>query len=247
MTSVRRAVRQKLAAGELDASSLLTEVKGIGLYLAQRIARALRLAHPITIGEFWNAARSRSTAAIEATLHRALQNERGNQCVSTRIVGERDRTTYHTGDINVHGYEACVTLLDHLRTRQARRVRFGALPLRLPTRSMGSKHCGCRTRAECTGPCTLLEGDVCVPRAHNARGFVGVSPHPGQREHAPTERQRQSVRRRARTRVTAALRNDPASAHDIAVGHARILKYSPRGSTMWRRPGSKVRLPARVR
>ena len=46
-----------------------------------------------------------------------------------------------------------------------------------------------------------------------------------------------------RTRVGPAHYNDPDAAQDVARGHARTLRYSPRGGRLWRRPGPKVRTP----
>lgn len=242
MPSVRQTVQRNLRNGTLTPASPLEEVKGIGRYLAARLARALGLQYPITILQFWSRTNRLSTNTLERTLHRALQNARGNQCVSTRIIG-RNENEYHTGDVNELGYEACVALLDFYKAQNV--VRYNDLPSRLPKRSSGSMTCGCRPVNQCNGMCVFSDG-ACIPRTHNTRGFVGVSPHPNQKEYTNSDAQRRRVRQRSRTRLTNAVRNDPDSARDIAAGHARAVQYSRRGSQMWRRPGSKVRLPARA-
>lgn len=245
MATVRQTIQRNLRNGRLTGMSDLRDVRGISDYLAPRIARSLRRGMPITLNEFWTATSRLTTPTLQRSLQRALQNLRGNQCVSTRIVGEDD-DVYHTGDINQFGYEACVTLLDYNRTRND--VRYGALPKRLPERARGSKECGCRPRGECKNDalCILTQDGACVPRAHNTRGFVGVTPHPNQKERANDDAQRRRVRRRSHTRMTNSLRNDPASASDLAAGYPRRMWYSPRGNHMWRRPSPKVRLPARA-
>jgi hypothetical protein len=231
--SVRQKVTRQLTSGHLTADSPLTEVPGIGPYLAARLARATQSAP--TIGEFWAATARRGTEGLVRLLYRALQNERGNQCVSTRILG--DQTRYHVGDVNQAGYESCVALLDFQRLR--RNVRYDELPRRL-ARSEASKECGCLPQNECHGRCIRV-GGACVPRAHNSRGFVGVSPHPNQKEEAATEVERRRIRSRARTRQS----NDPDAARDRAAGHNPQIEYVTRGRQMWRRPSRKVRIPLR--
>ena len=238
MATVRQTIQRDLAARRLVPASPLTDVRGIGSYIEGRLRRALRRNAPLTIQTFWTSMRPKSTDRVTRVLYRALQNERGNQCVSSRVSGQRRRKTYHTGDVNQHGYEACVTLLNYQRTHD-QGVQFGVLPTRLPQRGSASKGCGCRSRRNCVGECALTGDGACVPRAHNARGFVGVTSHPDQSERT-TDGVR--VRRQSATRLTNALRNDPHSARDMAAGHSRQLRYSARGTRLWRRPGSKVRL-----
>lgn len=244
MSTVRQTIQRRLRDGRLTRVSDLRDVMGIGEYLAPRIARSLRRTMPMTISSFWAATSKMSTETLERSLKRALQNKRGNQCVPTSVAVQED--VYHTGDVNQFGYEACVALLDYNR-RQAR-VRYGALPLRLPSRARSSKECGCRSRDECTTDrlCVVARDGACVPYAQNTRGFVAVPSHPNQKEHASNNAERARVRRRSHTRLTNTLRNDPDSAQDLAEGHARTLRYSQRGNHLWRRPSSKVRLPARA-
>lgn len=245
MATVRQTIQTSLRNGRLTALSDLREVRGIGDYLAPRIARSFRRTLPLTIGDFWTATSRLTTPTLRRSLERALQNRRGNQCVATRIAGD-DTDVYHTGDINQFGYEACITLLDYQRARY--HVRYGPLPSRLHTRSRGSKECGCRPSDECNdgGLCSLTQDGLCIPRAHNTQGFVGVTPHPNQKEEAHDDIQRRRVHRRSHTRMTNTLRNDPASAADMAAGHSRRMRYSRRGNHLWRRPSPKVRLPARA-
>ena len=180
------------------------------------------------------------TEAVQKSLLRALQNERGNQCV--RSSPYDPAAGYHTGDVNEHGYSACVALLDYQRLNPGGlSVRYGDLR-RLPTRSRSSKECGCSPRSECNGICVRTADGGCVPRSANTRGFVGSPPHPDQKERSST-----SVRNRSRTRRTSSLANDPDSQRDIRAGHSLQLRYSLRGNHMWRRPSSKVRLPSRSR
>jgi hypothetical protein len=223
---IRQHVRARLRDGRLDATSNLQEVRGIGPYLERRIARAMNLPPPCTIGQLWQFTQRKTTDQTLRVVHRALQNERCNQCIGG----------YHAGDINEHGYEAVAALLNW-RTAGVRR---GSLPLRLPQRSHSARHCACSN--PCVGSCTLVDG-LCVPRAANARGFLGVSPRPNQVEHATTDAARSRVRRRGQTRMSPALQRDPSSAADLAAGHSRSVRYVRRGSRMWRRPSATVRQP----
>jgi len=191
----------------------------------------------LTVGDLWSYTRLKSTARVLQLLLRALQNARGNQCVSKRTVTERDKNTYHVGDINQAGYEACVALLDVARNRDAT-VRYGAFPRRLATRSYGSKHCGChRSESDCIGRCVWSDG-LCVPRASNARGFSSVSPTPSQVEPF-SELAR--VRRNSTTRRTTSLLRDRDSLQDLINGHDPRIRYARRASKLWRHPSRRVR------
>ena len=234
MVSVRAKVQNALRRGGLSEESDFREVPYIGEYLALRMTQALGGQAPITVGDFWTATGKMTTRKLERVLQRALQNRRRNQCVDV---------LYHTSDINYSGYEACIALVDH--NRQLHHVRHGSLPKRLTQRATSSKRCGCHTPDDCrSGPlCSLTRDGACVPRARNTKGFVGVAPHPDQKVVAHNDDARRSVRRRAHTRTTAALMNDPASASDLAAGHGRTLQYTVHGNLMWRRPSPVTRLP----
>lgn len=238
-TNIRQFIHRELRNGTLTGASPLVDARGIGPYLEGRLRRALSFQRPLTIGDVWRTTRPKRTAQLERILHRALQNRRANQCVASSP--RNDARTYHTGDINQLGYEAMVALLDHARIR-GDNVAYGPLPVRFPARPVSSKRCGCSAR--CDGPCVRVNG-VCIPRSHNARGFVGVSPHPDQGATALTDADRARVRRKARSPGgnAASLRADADSASDTAAGHARSLRYVRRGNRMWRSPGSKVRAP----
>ncbi|MEC7098004.1 MAG: hypothetical protein VXW74_00990, partial [Candidatus Thermoplasmatota archaeon] len=123
-----------LRDGALDATSPLVQTRGIGPYVEGRLRVALGRPQPLTVGEFWNAARRRTTLGLSRLLRRALQNERANQCVSTRVAGREHERSYHTGDVNEYAYEALAALLEH-RRRMAPATTYGALPARLPRRS----------------------------------------------------------------------------------------------------------------
>lgn len=243
MASIRVRVQRDLASGTVSGADPLVRVRGIGPYLAARLADGLGVPAPLTLDDFWERTRPLSTARVQRLLERALQNARGNQCASPGTVARRHEETYHVGDINEFGYQACIALLDDQRARRA--VRYGALPKRLPARPRGSRECGCRAPADCTGLCIRTDDGACVPRAHNARGFVGVRPHPDQVERATTDAARRSLRRRGHTRMSPALRRDPGAAADLAAGHSRTVRYARRGDRLWRRPSRKVRLPVR--
>lgn len=239
--AVRGLIQRALREGTLGAASPLTATHGIGLYIERRLRRALKATgstQPLTLGEFWAATQTRTTAQVERILQRALQNRRANQCVPT---SPGQHAVYHTGDINQVGYEATVTLLDYARTRMPAPVRYGILPRRLAERSASAKRCGCR--AICDGPCVSISG-VCVPRSAR-RGFTGSPPHPNQAVTIRTAADRARVRRQARRSggTAWALYNDPDSAIDLAAGHPNRVRYVQRGNQMWRSPGRKVRAP----
>lgn len=237
MASVRRLIRRDLAAGSLHAGSRLDEVHGLGAYLARRVQRHLALAAPPTVGQFWARTRTRTSAQVERLLLRALQNRRGNQCVSPRTVGSPG-ATYHVQDVNHHAYEAVVALLDWARAFPGG-VRYGALRPRMPRRSAASKGCGCR--AACDGPCRRNADGACVPR--RGPGFWGSPPHPDQLVRATTDAERRRVARAARTRMTNAARADADTMSDVAAGHRKSMRYSRRGARLSRVPSPKVRLP----
>ena len=242
MPSVRQSVLQELRLGALTGASPVVEVRGVGPYLAGRLARALgQGAGVLRVGTVWAQTAPMTTRQVERLLLRALQNDRANQCVPRRAGGQSP-ARYHAGDVNEHGHEALVALLDHARARQGP-VRYGALA-RMPRRSRSSRDCGCRQT--CDGPCVRAADGACVPRSHNARGFVGAPPHPGQTRVAATDAERRRVRRAAYTRQSPALAADPDATADLAAGHARSMRYSARGRRLWRHPSPKVRLPARA-
>ena len=238
--SVRQRVLRDLRANGPDMA--LIDVFMLGPYLAPRLGRAFNGA--ATVREFWHSAARLGDATLQHRLLRALQNERSNQCVSTRMEGQEGKNTYHTGDVNERAYQACVALLDELRRH--RNVRWGRLPSS-PRRSKSARTCGCHTRRdECRRGCVWHEG-FCVPQSAGATGFMGVPPAPGQKEAAIDGTRRAEVRRRARTQITQAHRTDPSSLADIAAGHPAMLQYVPRGGVMWRRPSSRIRAPITAR
>ena len=239
MTTVRQKVERALRDGEVDAGSPLSEVPFVGPYLSERAARALRInGRDATVQDLWTGTRNRIRA--RDFVRRIVQNDRANQCVATRVA-DSSRRTYHTSDVNQRGYEAFATLLNH--ARRSTRVAYAALTYRAPARSQASRECGCMTLRECdaTSRCTRSDdGRTCVPRAHNARGFEGMRAHTDQREtHANATR----VRSASRMRVTQTHRNDPDVRRDLRNRRSRTLTYVRRGSRLWRRPGSRVRVP----
>tara|TARA_B110000046_G_scaffold177062_1_gene203442 strand:- start:273 stop:1046 length:774 start_codon:yes stop_codon:yes gene_type:complete len=235
---VRGSIQRDLRDGTLTGASPLVAVRGIGTYLEGRLRRALRAPQALTLDSFWRGTRRLTTPQVERVVHRALQNERANQCVSTRVVGQ-DGNVYHSADVNTVGYEACATLLNAARTR-GDSVRYGPLPPRFPARARSAARCGCKPRSACTGACVRV-GNACVPRATNARGFVGITPQPHQGEVAHTDAERAAVRTRAHRRRSP--QRDPDSRADVAAGHARRMSYVRRGNRMWRTPVAKMRLP----
>lgn len=241
MPSISLSIKRSLENQTVSYSSELSEVIGIGPYLSNRLARALKRSNPVTIGQFWSSTQNMDATSLEKMLGRALQNTRGNQCVSTRVVSDGERNKYHTEDINRMGYEACVALLDYRRRNGS--VRYRRLPVSLPKRSKSASRCGCKSREECRGPCALTSDGLCVPRHVNTKGFVGVSHYPHQKEVGRTLVQRRRVKQRSYARSSRALFSDPDSSKDIRDGHSRKIQYSQRGNHMWRHPSPKVRLP----
>lgn len=235
MARVRRQILNDLEDGTLTPQSPMTEVRGIGVYIERRLRQALGVPGALTVGMFWRAMRRRTTLGVQRFLYRALQNERANQCVSTRQQGEEARREYHTGDINEFAYAACVALLDHARSTG--RVTYGPLALRiLPPRSRASQTCGCRPIDDCDGVCTLSDdGRACVPRNHRVRGFVGVTPSTNQRENAADWPRVRRARRITTTRPDADVTADRLANHSID------LQYDRRLQRLWRRPGPRVR------
>lgn len=239
MPTVREQILSALRNDQLDASSPLTTVPYIGPYIERRLRYSIRReANALTVGDVWRATRRRSTNGVLRLLYRALQNERGNQCVATRVRGDRGRRkAYHAGDINQHGYEAMAALLEYRRANAV----YGPLPVRFPARAQGSKRCGCHSLRDCNvdAACRISDnGSACVPRIATSNGFVGVIPHQSQREDAENAAR---VRRASRIRTTAALRSDPDSAQDLRARRSRRMSYSRRNTRLWRKPSSRVR------
>ena len=233
MPSIREDIIRAFRKGELRPESLLVDTKSLGRYLAGRLSEALGSSEMLTIRQFRSKMKRKSTERALLIIHRALQNRRGNQCVSKRTIGNEERT-FHTGDINTRGYEAVVALLDLGRDG---RERYGQLPHRLPRRSEASKRCGCAS--VCAGACVRTLDGLCVPRRNDATGFVGMRPHPSQSVIARNDVERRRVRRSAQTRRTRASANDRSSREDERLGHARQMRYSQRGDRLWRRPSCK--------
>ena len=240
-SDVRRFVTAALASGDVRGATPLTQVRGIGTYLAERLRRALRRPVPLTVDALWRFARPRQLPGLVSLLKRALQNERANQCVSTRV-SNSDRRVYHTGDVNEHGFAAVAALINY--DRQANGI-AGRLPLQLPVRASGARKCGCHTSAQAcraAAECALADdGITCVPRAHNARGFEGVLRFTDQSE---ARASLQRVRRASRARLqSSAHRRDPDARADARNGHARQLQYARKGQRLWRRSGARIRAP----
>lgn len=231
--SVTTVVRRAIQRGDVSRDTFLSSVFKVGPYLSSRFEEATRKQNP-TVDDLVRKVRRMTDASLVKFLYRALQNRRGNQCVSKRTAGTEHRQTYHVGDVNEHAYEAIAEVLNSFAGRQ--------LPRRLPRRSPASRECGCKR--VCDGSCKRARDGACIPRNSQHRGFVGVPSLPGQREIARTDAERRSVRRRAYTRPSPSLNRDPDSRVDVRGGHARTLRYSDDGIRMWRRPGPRVRLPA---
>jgi hypothetical protein len=248
-----RFFEDKFESGEWDEDTFLTELPYVGPYIEARLRRALRrrndaaaaaaAAGPMTVGEFVVSFRGMHSPRVAHILQRALQNRRGNQCVSPRP----ERDGYHVGDVNEYGYEVLARLLEHARRSRIFQagLRFTAPLPRLERRAASARKCGCKKRGECVGACVWVD-EGCFPRDTRSKGFTGTPYHPSQVVHAPTEADRSRVRRSSTTSLTSHLRSDADSVSDINAGHSRRLSYVRRGSKMWRRPGSKVRLPVRA-
>lgn len=238
MPTVRERVLRDLRDGTIDGTSPLTSVLSIGPYLERRMRHSLGATHSLTVADVWTGTQRRTNGGVVRLLRRALQNERANQCVATRVKGGADgrQKRYHTADINERGYEAVTALLEY----NERNATHGRLPLRLPARSQASKGCGCRSLRTCArGSCRLSDdGRACVPSHPRARGFVGVVPHQAQREGLD---ERHRVRRASRMRVGDVLRRDPDSSRDLRRRHKRTMTYDAAGANLWRRPSTRVR------
>lgn len=256
-----RVVRTSFENGTWSGDTPLTELRGIGAYLEARLRVAVNEGGgPLTMREFVHGFRRLSAPRVMEILLRALQNARANQCVPpkvraatappssrTRAQQRSPRRLYHAGDVNERGLDAAITLLEY-----ARRSRLFGVPLTFATplprwrRGRAAKDCGCLPQSMCSGSCAYVSG-VCVPRDNRVRGFQGVPYHPSQSASAHTDAERRRVRRSARTNVTQQVRNDGDSMADVRAGHDPQMHYVVRGNRMWRRPGSKVRLPVMKR
>ena len=135
------------------------------------------------MGDLWRATH-RTLRQVTRLLQRALQNERGNQCLPARARGPGSPTI---GDINERGYEAGAA-----PGAQCPRIAARRSCRRLPARSPGSKGCG---RVRCDGPLARgAEDGSCVPRGTRGRRRR-AAPQPDR--HAATEADRRRLQRRA--------------------------------------------------
>lgn len=209
-----------------DASDV-QEVPWIGPYLAGRLARAVGVRPPLTIGQLWDHTRDMTTSEVQAFVHLALQNARLNQCTAG----------YHVGDINVNGYHSCATLLNHARRARAN-VRYGPLSRTLHARGEASKRCGCMDAAECASSaiCTTTRRGKCVPRG-SPRGFEGAG-RPGQRVDHPAHVRRRMPPKRRRDA-------DDDTRRDERAGHATIPRRTkhPSRNHWWRDAAPIIRWP----
>lgn len=237
-------LRASFADGTYDAStSTLDALPYIGPYLEGRLRRAVRSAAPLTMQSFVRSMGRIGTERVVRIVQRAMQNERSNQCVSPSR-GGADRT-YHAGDVNEYGYESILSLLDVAKEDglyPGSNLRYSTPLPRLRARSPSSRACGCRSAEQGCGSGCVASGGRCVPRNNRSPGFSSPSPHPNQSESARTSAERQSVRRRARTPLTAATMQDPDAARD-AGAHPASMTYTTRGRRMWRDAGPRRRLP----
>lgn len=236
-------VRLSFTNGVWDGKTPLVALPAVGPYLEARLRRALRKQGPLDIEEFVKGFRGLGTNRVMEILQRALQNARSNQCVSRSRASPAARK-YHTGDINEHGFASIAALLDYARTQRLFQagLRFDAPLPRPSTRGRASRSCGCLARNECTSPCVYVNGG-CFPRDSRVRGFQGSPYHPDQVVTARSDAERKRMRRSARTSLTQKVRNDADSVADVIAGHSRTMQYVTRGSKLWRKPSSKVRLP----
>ena len=244
--NVSGVIRTSFENDEWDDTTPITELPFIGEYLELRLRQAIRgrvSGGQLTMKELVQGFRGLGNERTVRILQKALQNRNANQCVP-HSHGSPNSRTYHAADINEYGFESVASLLDY--AKQTRLFSAGlriSTPLPRPrTRSNASRSCGCQTSDTCTGNCRWIDG-LCVPKRNDSRGFPGVPTHPDQVVVANTDAERQRIRNRSRTRLTNAVRNSADSFADINSGNSREMRYVRRGSRMWRRPGSKVRVP----
>lgn len=223
--SVRTKTLRLLRVGQLTPASRMEDIPYVGPYLARRLTRAFGGPQ---ISDLWTAGARMQTHTLERTLHRALQNKKGNQCTNG----------YHVADINYKGYESLAAVLEFYRS--VARVRYGALPASLTKRSASSKRCACLS--PCVHPCILVNG-ACVPRSPRTAGFPGVYPQEGQ---VVRNTSRRRVLNSSRTRINNNALRDTDTLHDLRAGHARSVRYVEKESNFWRVPSAKIRLPLRV-
>lgn len=194
---MERQLARAFAEGDLRPGSDIERLPYIGQYLGDRMRRAF-LHHAgrrtLTIRGFVRAiGRETSANAAMDRIKRALQNDRGNQCV-------HNPRPYRIADVNTMGWRSIVALLRTVERvmdggrRMGHFMRFDPRHLRLPTRrGHAAKRSGCVTRRECVNSRgTVYRDGLCMPRSSRARGFDGIGSHPGQKGTYRCRRSRQS-------------------------------------------------------
>lgn len=207
-------IARRFQRGELTSRSSVDELKHIGPYLAERLRATFSpRAAQLTIRVFARRIAPLTIEQLRSKLQRALQNERGNQCVPSAKHGR-----YHVRDVNDRGWRAMRALVHALangRDGHGLGAQFAFDHTRLrnpPARGEQAAHVGCvRTRRGCLRAGGAWSNGLCMPTA-NESGFEGVAPYSGQR------------RRRGQT-----VRGD--------------YVVSPVTGARWRRPRSMARLP----
>jgi len=248
--TLRREIVRDFRMGHLHPGSPLLQLKGIGEYLYSRLKLVFRRnsARKFTIAQFARCITPFSSVQLRDELQRAMQNNRGNQCTRTT-----SSPTHHIPDINERGWLAIVVLVRVLAAGRdghglGTAFTFNTRLLRVTTRSIASKRCGCRTRSMCTrdrtDTCTWRDG-LCQPRNPRELGFPGVAGQTGQLLRMPRNTspvQRTAILRTARGSVPIRSR-DPDVVNDLRSGHAHH-SYAKTASPirLFRRTGAHVRV-----
>lgn len=249
MDARRGQLRLAFRRGELTAASSVTDLKSIGDYLGRRLGESF--GRPLTLRRLATRTRNLNTDTLRRKIDEALQNRRGNQCVS--VSTRSPRALYHVPEVNRGGW---VTLIALFKIFDRGEDGLGLAPTGYRAdlslfvdrrRTDDAKRCGCHSgprscRASRAG-CAWIDR-LCQPASTRARGYPGVGGRSGQKISARNGREASRMAARTGRRPSRRAR-DASTRADLRAGHG-TRRYASRSSRIkWRRPGSIVRYARR--
>lgn len=224
---------------KITLQTVMTDINGIGKYLYKRIKDGLRINGDLTIRKFVIKFRNKTSSEITEILQLILQNQRGNQCVTSKT---KRIKKYHTRDVNKRGYNICVSILRYVKKNLDDNLTFGRLRNAVE-QTEDTKRCGCMTKNQCQrSPMCSYKNRTCIPKNNNAIGFEGVGKRPGQIKKYTTPIQKNKILNDNNIVKNQSFYRDPDTVQDDSNRHTSP-KYLDHNSVLWRKNGKVIRSP----